>query len=66
MSETRLNDAAFPHGKFKSETGLTKRELIAAMEMLGLLSDGHHIQTAARLAVEAADLLIEELNKPKK
>jgi hypothetical protein len=48
------------------DQGLTKRELIAAMAMQGLLSlEGATWAWAdrARMAVKAADALIEELSK---
>ena len=47
-------------------TGLTKREYFAAMALQGLLAnDSGLITSKARDAVQAADLLIEELNKNK-
>jgi hypothetical protein len=61
-------DSAFPsHGTMGEvvETGLTKRELFAAMAMQGLLSkwDGCTIttQTAANLSIDAADALLAKL-----
>lgn len=52
------NDLAFTYG------GLTKRELIAAMAMQGLLSDPEEsgvYATVADVAVKYADALIERL-----
>ena len=47
-------------------TGLTKREYFAAMAMQGLLAnDSGLITSKARDAVQAAEALIEILNKPK-
>ena len=45
--------------------GLTKRELIAAMAMQGLLAtpgEYEHAKTIAQWAVDQADALIERLN----
>ena len=60
------NDNAFPSrpDKYEPEFGLTKRELIAAMAMQGMLA-GHSIYDpngVARTAVAYADALIERLN----
>lgn len=47
-------------------TGLTKRELFTAMAMQGMLAGGadkHQAIMNASYAVQAADALIEELNK---
>jgi hypothetical protein len=57
------NDNAFPSSpdKYEPEWGLTKRELIAAMAMQGLLTcfaDNHKV---AEMAVKQADALIERL-----
>jgi hypothetical protein len=52
------NDLAFTYG------GLTKRELIAAMAMQGLLAtpgEYEHAKTIAQWAVDQADALIERL-----
>ena len=49
-------------------TGLTKRELFAAMAMQGLLADQSIDGTASRyagFAVKCADALIEALNETK-
>jgi hypothetical protein len=56
-------DNAFPSSpdKYEPEWGLTKRELIAAMAMQGLLTcfaDNHKV---AEMAVKQADALIERL-----
>jgi hypothetical protein len=61
------NDNAFPSSpdEYKPEFGLTKRELIAAMAMQGLLSDPEEsgvYATVADVAVKYADALIERLN----
>ena len=61
------NDNAFPGSpdKYNPEFGLTKRELIAAMALQGLLAnnnqEGYWGDFAGR-AVKAADALIERLN----
>ena len=60
------NDKAYPIGtdRFVCEWGLTKRELIAAMAMQGLLA-GHPIYDpsgVARTAVAYADALMERLS----
>jgi hypothetical protein len=61
------NDNAFPSSpdKYEPEFGLTKREVIAAMAMQGLLSDPNvcmAFDTVAAMAVRAADALIERLS----
>ena len=61
------NDNAFPSSpdKYEPEFGLTKRELIAAMAMQGLLACPSYIQTVeviASTSIRAADVLIERLN----
>jgi hypothetical protein len=63
-----MNDAAYPSyffpEQYNPEFGLTKRELIAAMAMQGLLSCPSYIQTVEVLAstsIKAADALIERL-----
>ena len=51
--------------EFYTAGGLTKRELIAAMAMQGLLACPSYIQTVEVLAstsIKAADALIERLN----
>lgn len=49
-----------------TSTGLTKREYFAAMALQGLLANDSALITGkARDAVQAADALIEELNKTK-
>lgn len=85
MSEkikTPGSDAAFPH-KTKiplteteidnviTHSGLTKRELFAAMAMQGLVSSltigrDEHLHLMAQTAVEYADALISELAKDNK
>ena len=64
-----MNDAAYPSyflpEQYNPEFGLTKRELIAAMAMQGLLACPNYIQTVEVLAstsIRAADALIERLN----
>lgn len=49
-------------------SGLTKRELFAAMAMQGILSSGEHrygstLNGLAQYAVQLSDALINELNK---
>jgi uncharacterized protein YicC (UPF0701 family) len=63
------NDAAYPSyffpEQYNPEFGLTKRELIAAMAMQGLLAtpgEYEHAKTIAQWAVDQADALIERLN----
>jgi hypothetical protein len=59
------DDAAYPleiaTGQYNS--GLAKRELIAAMAMQGLLFDPVDLKMIAKLSVKAADALIAELSK---
>ena len=62
-----IHDSAFPSSpdRYEPEFGLTKRELIAAMAMQGLLACPSYIQTVEVLAstsIKAADALIERLN----
>ena len=66
---TNPNDCAFPADyRTQSDGGLTKREYFAAMAMQGIITSP---QTAAtwekivEVSIKVADLLIEELNKPK-
>lgn len=50
--------------KLNTESGLTKRELFAAMALQGILSNRNCLlHKAPELAVKQADLLIEELSK---
>ena len=61
------NDKAYPIGtnRFVCEWGLTKRELIAAMAMQGLLADSssnQSVEVIASTSIRAADALIERLN----
>lgn len=75
MSKTNGNDTAFPvDGEYAGEallkgtSGLSKREIFAAIAMQGLLanqSTGRFIdpQRVPNMAVQQADALIEELNK---
>jgi hypothetical protein len=62
------NDSAYPleiaTGQYNS--GLTKRELFAAMALQGLLADPYSTQEFADMAsmsVQVADALIAELSK---
>ena len=66
--KTNPNDASFPliSDHYLIDCGLTKREYFAAMAMQGLLAnDSALITSKARDAVQAADALIEILNKAK-
>lgn len=66
--ETKANDLAYPVRKIDTInfTGLTKREYFAAMALQGLLAnDSALITSKARDVVQAADALIEILNKAK-
>jgi hypothetical protein len=58
------NDNAFPSSpdKYEPEFGLTKRELIAAMAMQGLLTCFADNRKVAEMSVKQADALIERLN----
>ncbi len=62
------NSFAFPSSpdKYEPEFGLTKRELIAAMAMQGMLSNYSwltgELKEVADLSVQQADALIERLN----
>ena len=62
-----MNEAAYPIStdRFIVERGLTKRELIAAMAMQGMLANptfGCPKNVAAQHATQYADALIERLN----
>ena len=61
------NSFAFPSSpeKYEPEFGLTKRELIAAMAMQGLLADPNvrlKPDAMSKWAVDQADALIKRLN----
>jgi|LakMenEpi03Aug12_release.lakeMendotaPanAssembly.Ray.scaffolds.fasta_scaffold113588_8 hypothetical protein len=62
------NDSAYPSSpdQYNPEFGLTKRELIAAMAMEGLMSSrnlqGVAFETVAQISTRAADALIERLS----
>jgi hypothetical protein len=61
------DDAAYPlMGKISASAGLTKRELIAAMAMQGLLANSElgvaNVVLIAGWAVQHADALIERLS----
>lgn len=60
MPDTNPDDIAFHPG-----VGLTKREYFASQAMIGFLAAGDSINSSGKLAVDAADALIEALNKPK-
>jgi len=64
-----MNDAAYPSyffpDQYNPEFGLTKRELIAAMAMQGMLADSssdQSVEVIASTLIRAADALIERLN----
>lgn len=62
------DDAAYPSDRdqFSPEFGLTKREMLAAMAMQGLLADPYTTQEfscMASMSVQVADALIAELSK---
>jgi hypothetical protein len=69
--KTEGNDLAFPnrgqHEDYERATGLTKREYFAAMAMQGFIASDLHAELSERqvssLSIEAADNLINELNK---
>lgn len=69
---TWTKDNAFPlsiDGDTQIATGLTKRELFAAMAMQGLLVHAMHPERhfiTAEEAVAQADALLAELDKPTK
>ena len=62
---TNGENPAYPVPEYTQVSGLTKRELFAAMAMQGLLAhdSDRRIAYIADDAVEAADALIAELNK---
>lgn len=67
--QTRKNDAAFPlweqdeDGIVVQGSGLTKREIFAAMALQGILANPEFMATmAAKVAVKKADELIKALN----
>jgi hypothetical protein len=58
------NDPVYPNYFFNPELGLTKRELIAAMAMQGILANAEsYVQpnNVADFSVKQADALIERL-----
>ena len=69
--KTDAKDSAFPLTYSSSQNhGLTKREYFASMAMQGILQTAplHYLKFSfesiiPRLAIEYADMLIEELNK---
>ena len=62
---TFINDDAFPGPFSENQSGLTKREYLAAMCLQGILANPQFDddEEKARSAVNYADLLIEALNK---
>ena len=65
-NETKANEPAYPNKFVPILYGLTKREYFASMALQGLLAnDSALITSKARDAVQAADALIEILNKAK-
>jgi hypothetical protein len=69
--QTRKNDAAFPlweqdeDGIVVQGSGLTKREYFAGLALQGLLyADRFLLDCVAAKAVDLADKLIKELNRP--
>ena len=66
MSNATTDLPAFPiHGPLFA-TGLTKRELFAAMAMQGILANpSWDVHDVPVVAVEAADALLAELAKPR-
>ena len=64
---TNGNDAAYPlMGKLGASAGLTKRELLAAMALQGILAYPNNSQSiglCACVAVKAADALIAKLSE---
>ncbi len=70
MSATNDNAPAYPCMSYSAPSGLTKRELFAAMAMQGIASNPNAATTegpdvVAGAAVEAADALLAELAKPR-
>ena len=70
MSNATTDLPAFPTLGPLAATGLTKRELFAAMAMQGIASNPNAATTegpdvVAGAAVEAADALLAELAKPR-
>jgi len=62
-----MNEPAYPSSpdKYEPNFGFTKRELIAAMAMQGLLSCPNYIEsteTIAATSIRVADALIEQLS----
>lgn len=72
-TNTNANEPAYPCQEFVApgsefQVGLTKRELIAAMAMQGLLANAEHrysISESIRHAVWASDALLAEIEKEK-
>jgi len=64
-NETRGGEAAFPGATGPYDGGMTKRELIAAICLHGILARGQYPMATEHLAVavEMADDLLEELER---
>lgn len=69
MTEEKISNGDYPsfpldtgYGFYK---GLTKREYMATQLMSGLLSHGQDVKTSATHAVNAADILLRQLNNEK-
>ena len=70
MSTENDNAPAYPGLGYLAPSGLTKRELFAAMAMQGIASNPNAAtiegpDVVAGAAVEAADALLAELAKPR-
>lgn len=71
---SNANEPAYPQGHLDGPhvdpSGLTKRELFAAMLLQGVLSNGSLVnqqdEKYVRCAVQGADALLTELAKPTK
>jgi hypothetical protein len=62
---TNPNTPAFPSRQL-GEAGLTKRELIATLSLVGILANPDHNHTSdvnAEFAITSADALIKKLNE---
>ena len=67
-NETVANHSAFPCQYHESTWGMTKREYFAAMALQGMLANPNINWSVGNLtvdAVDAADRLIDQLNKNK-
>lgn len=61
----KANEPAYPAGNVNF-TGLTKRELFAAMAMQGLIAKSGYYDYTAKKSVEIANAMILELEKGSK